>query len=162
MDRVVTKRRSRGAQTSQTGAKRQLQTFTVIHKQYKLINIINENFYIAQKYIKNAFTHWHTEYIFSFLALEAALALALRRWRCNAHRRVFLALCTSMLHIHTSGKWVFDYKRQDVHEGIDFGHPGGATCKFSGQFTVELVRTKKRTFYLRNLAKSIVPTHVKW
>ena len=66
------------------------------------------------------------------------------------------------LHIHTSGKWVFDYKRQDGREGIDFGHQGGATCKFSGQFTVELVRTKNRTFHHRNLTKSIVLTHVKW
>ena len=66
------------------------------------------------------------------------------------------------LHIHTSGKWVFDYKRQDAHKGIDFGHQGGATCKFSGQFTVELVRTKNRTFHHRNLTKSIVLTHVKW
>ena len=66
------------------------------------------------------------------------------------------------LHIHTSGKWVFDYKRQDAHKGIDFGHQGGATCKFSGQFTVELVRTKNRTFHHRNLTKSIVLTQVTW
>ena len=66
------------------------------------------------------------------------------------------------LHIHTFWKWVFDYKRQDAHKGIDFRHQGGATCKFSGQFTVELVRTKNRTFHHRNLTKSIVLTQVTW
>ena len=40
---------------------------------------------------------------------------------------------------------VFDYKHQDCREGIDLRHLGGATCKFLGQFTVDLVRTKNIT-----------------
>ena len=47
-------------------------------------------------------------------------------------------------------KSVFDYKHQDCREGIDLRHLGGATCKFLGQFTVELVRTRNITTSLRS------------
>ena len=86
---------------------------------------------------------------------ESGWNSAQKQPKCTAPRHL-------SLHTHTTWNGETDLIRQDAHEGIDFRHQGGATCKFSGQFTVELVCTKNRKFYLRNLAKSIVLTQVKW
>ena len=41
------------------------------------------------------------------------------------------------------------YKTSDTQKAADLTHQGGATCKFSEQFTVALVRTKKSSIYLQ-------------
>ena len=51
-------------------------------------------------------------------------------------------------------KQVYDYNRLNAQKGIDFTHQGGATCKFSGHFTVKLVRRKNVIF------RFLVPTEI--
>ena len=58
-------------------------------------------------------------------------------WGCNFSRRTKSGACS----LRCKCKSVFDYNPPDAQKGIDFTHQGGAICKFSGDFTVKLVRT---------------------